>query len=271
MKKVRIDNYLVEHKFCSDIDTARRLLMSGKVRHGTDIIDKPGTMVFEDIDIEIKGSNRFVSRGGLKLEKGMLTFGLDFSGKTVIDIGSSTGGFTDFALKSGAAKVYAIDVGKGILDYSLRNDKRVVVKEGINFKNIEFEEIGESVDIIVGDLSFISLKAVYPKICIFCRDFTEVCLLIKPQFEAKKEEVGKGGVVDDLFVHKRVILEVLECYMGMMSFCGLTKSPIRGAKGNIEYLVFFVYKGIEMGIIDLKSIIDKVVDEEFSYCCKTTC
>lgn len=271
MKKIRIDYYLVENKFCPDIDTARRLVMSGKVRHGSNIIDKPGTMVSEDIDIEIKGSHRFVSRGGLKLEKGVLAFGLDFNGKTVIDIGSSTGGFTDFALKNGAEKVYAIDVGKGILDYSLRNDKRVIVKEGINFKKIEFDEIGEYADIIIGDLSFISLKAIYQKVCIFCREFTEVCLLIKPQFEAKKDEVDRGGIVNDLSVHKRVILEVLECYMGKMDFCGLTKSPIKGAKGNIEYLVFFVYKGMESSTIDLKGIIDKVVDEEYSYCCKTTC
>lgn len=271
MKKIRLDQLLMQNKLVSDIDTAGRLIIAGKIRSGTNILDKPGMLLPDDTEITVVNENRFVSRGGLKLEKAADIFNIDFTDKIVLDIGSSTGGFTDLALKKGAKKVYAVDVGKGLLDYNLRNNPKVVVKEGINFKFITFEEIGELADIIVGDLSFISLKSVYLKLLLFCREGTEVAILVKPQFEAKKEEVKKGGIVTDSNVHKRVLFDIINFYSKHFCFAGLTKSPIKGAKGNIEYLAFFVYKEMVHLVSDIQKIIDKVVDEDYSYCCKTPC
>lgn len=271
MKKVRIDRFLVDKNFCENIETAQRLLLSGRVRCNGILIDKPGQLILPDSIITLKDINRYVSRGGLKLEKGAKFFQIDFQGKVVMDIGCSTGGFTDFALQHDAAKVYAIDVGKGVLDYKLRNDQRVILHEEVNFRYVDFELIGEYVDIIVGDLSFISLKQVRDKVAIFCKDGAEICLLIKPQFEVNKDEVGKGGIVTDFGLHKRVIAEVIDYYSEKFLFCGLTKSPIKGVKSNIEYLVFFVYNKTNILNIDIESIIEKVVDEEYSYYCKTAC
>jgi 23S rRNA (cytidine1920-2'-O)/16S rRNA (cytidine1409-2'-O)-methyltransferase len=271
MKKIRLDQLLIQNKLVGDLDTASRLIMAGKIRSGTNILDKPGMLFSEDTEITVVNENRFVSRGGLKLEKAVDIFNIDFTDKIVLDIGSSTGGFTDLALKKGAKKVYAVDVGKGLLDYKLRNNPKVIVKEGINFKYIAFEDIGEMVDIIIGDLSFISLKAVYSKLLLFCREGTEVSLLVKPQFEAKKEEVKKGGLVTDSNVHKRILFDIINFYSKNFCFAGLTKSPIKGAKGNIEYLAFFVYKEMIYLLPDVQKIINKVVDEDYSYCCKTPC
>lgn len=269
MKKIRLLEYILLHGLAEDEKTALGLILSGRVRIGNQVLDKPGEMVDPDSEIIVKGVMEYVSRGGLKLKKAAESFIVDFKDKVVMDIGSSTGGFTDYALKNGAKKVYAIDVGKGVLDYNLRNDDRVVVKEGLNFKHITFDDIGEYPDIIVGDLSFISLKSIYEPLLKFCRDGTHVIFLIKPQFEALPHEVEKGGVVKNRDVHKRVIAEVVSKYLQGFIFRGLTVSPIKGAKGNIEYLVFFIYNG-EVNVVErLKSILDKVVDEEYSYNSKT--
>jgi len=271
VRKVRLDNYLVSHGFAHDLKEAMGLILSGRVRLGSQVLDKPGMLVDPDAEIYIKGVMEFVSRGGLKLKKAYDLFNIEFTGKIVLDVGCSTGGFTDFALKHGAKKVFSIDVGKGVLDYSLRNDDRVVVKEGINFRNISFEEIGVYPDIIVGDLSFISLKTIYKPLLKFCKENTEVIFLIKPQFEASPTEVEKGGVVRNKGVYNRVLEEVINIYSQSFKLCGLTTSPIKGAKGNIEFLAFFVYCGTLLYNENIEDIIKKVVDEEYSYYCKTSC
>ncbi len=270
MKKVRLDEYLILNGFAEDKKIATGLILSGRVRSGTQVLDKPGELIDPDSDIYVKDVMEYVSRGGLKLKKAAESFSIDFKGKVVMDIGCSTGGFTDYSLKNGAKKVFAIDVGKGVLDYNLRNDDRVVVKEGLNFKHIVFDDIGEYPDIIVGDLSFISLKSIYEPLLKFCRDGTQVIFLIKPQFESLPHEVEKGGVVKNKDVHKRVICDIISKYQECFECCGLTVSPIKGAKGNIEYLVFFVYNGKAHISEGLENIVDKVVDEEYCYHCEAT-
>ncbi|MCX8083739.1 MAG: TlyA family RNA methyltransferase [Calditerrivibrio sp.] len=271
MKKYRLDELLVIKGLAQDRKSAQSLILSGRVRSGETVLDKVGTLLELDADIFIKNISPFVSRAGHKLKKAAEVFQIDFHNKVVMDVGSSTGGFTDVCIQHGAKMVYAIDVGKGLLDYHLRNDPRVVVREGVNFRDITFDQIGEKVDLVVGDLSFISLTLVSKSVELFCKEGTEIVLLIKPQFEARKEEVEKGGIVKRKDVHKRVLRDVLLHYMTTFCFCGLTISPIKGTKGNIEYLVFFMYKNMFKNDADLEEIINKVVDEEYSYCCKTTC
>lgn len=271
MKKVRLDEYLIRKGVVKDIKEATGVILSGRVRGGDQVLDKPGMLVKPEVEISLQENPGYVSRGALKLKKAFELFSIDFREKIVMDIGCSTGGFTDFALKHGAKKVFAIDVGKGVLDYNLRNDDRVIVMEGVNFRYLPFDDVGCYPDIILGDLSFISLKTIFDPLLKFCKDGTEVVFLIKPQFEANPKEVEKGGLVKDNNVHKRVIFEVISKYCENFEFCGLTSSPIKGAKGNVEYLVFLVYKSNVVHRDDIQKIIDKVVDEEYSYCCKTSC
>lgn len=271
MKKVRLDEYLIRKGVVKDIKEATAVILSGRVRVGDQVLDKPGMLVKPEVEISLLENPGYVSRGALKLKKAFELFSIDFREKIVMDIGCSTGGFTDFALKHGAKKVFAIDVGKGVLDYNLRNDDRVIVMEGVNFRYLPFDDVGCYPDIILGDLSFISLKTIFDPLLKFCKDGTELVFLIKPQFEANPKEIEKGGVVKDFKVHKRVIFEVINKYCENFGFCGLTSSPIKGAKGNVEYLVFLVYKSDVVHKDDIQKIIDKVVDEEYSYCCKTSC
>jgi 23S rRNA (cytidine1920-2'-O)/16S rRNA (cytidine1409-2'-O)-methyltransferase len=265
MKKERIDLLLAESQ-----EHAARLVMAGLAVADDHRIDKPGQLVDRGASIRLKEHLPFVSRGGLKLRKALEVFELDFSNKSVIDVGSSTGGFTDVALQNGAAMVFAIDSGTNQIHEKLKNDPRVVSLEQTNFRTIPFETVGVKADIIVSDVSFISLRMIIPSCVQFCREGTQAVLLIKPQFEAARHEVGKGGIVADVSVHKRVIAEVIaSAQENGFSFFGLTASPVKGAKGNVEYLAYFVYN-LPSAETDISEVIRKVADENGSYSRKTS-
>ena len=237
MKK-RIDVLLYEKGLAPSREKARTLIMAGCVYADNQKFDKPGDTVREDAVLEVRGNTLpYVSRGGFKLEKALKVFPVDPTGLTCIDCGASTGGFTDVLLQNGAAKVYAVDVGYGQLAWSLRNDPRVISMERTNVRYITTEQIPEPLDLAVMDLSFISVKLILPAVCPLLKDDAAVVCLIKPQFEAGREEVGKKGVVRDPKVH----LEVLESFLDFVpgagfTVMGLDYSPIKGPEGNIEYL-----------------------------------
>ena len=238
MAKVRLDVLLVEQGLQESRQKAQATIMSGQVFVNGQRVDKPGTAVAADARIEVRGGGlRYVSRGGLKLEKAMEIWPITLEGKICMDVGASTGGFTDCMLQNGAAKVYAIDVGYGQLAWKLRSDSRVVCLERTNARYLSHEVIPEEPDFSSVDVSFISLKLILPAIAAVLREGGQVVCLVKPQFEAGKEKVGKKGVVRDPAVH----LEVLEHFLehakeNNFTVLGLTYSPIRGPEGNIEYL-----------------------------------
>ncbi|KAA0259162.1 TlyA family RNA methyltransferase [Deferribacter autotrophicus] len=262
MGKDRLDKILVSKKLVESREKAQRLIMAGLVFVNNEKIEKPGTKVDEDAEIFIKETLPYVSKGGLKLEKAVKVFNLNFKDKTVLDIGASTGGFTDVALKNGAKKVYAVDVGRGQLHYSLRINPKVINIEKCNFRYIEFEQIGEKVDIITSDVSFISLTLIIPKTIQFCKEKSEFIVLIKPQFEAGREQVGKKGVVRNTEVHKDVIKKIIDCAeTNGYKLKGLAKSPIKGAKGNTEYLAYFVYSANFTEEINYDDLIERAINE----------
>ena len=210
MKKIRLDQLVFDLGLAESRERAKTTVMSGLVFVNGQRADKPGMQVSPDVNVEVKGTALpYVSRGGLKLEKALKVFPIDVNGKVCIDCGASTGGFTDVLLKNGAAKVYSVDVGYGQLAWSLRNDERVVNMERTNIRYISSEQIPEPLDICVMDLSFISVKLVLPAVCALLKDDAQLVCLIKPQFEAGREEVGKKGVVRDKAVHLSVIESVL--------------------------------------------------------------
>ena len=213
--------------------------MAGLVFIGQERYDKAGTMVPEDADIHVKGDTcPYVSRGGLKLEKSIKTWDLDLEGAVCMDIGSSTGGFTDCMLQNGASKVYALDVGTNQLAYSLRVDPRVVVMEKTNIRDLDTDSF-EKLDFISIDVSFISLNLVLPVASRLLKEGGQMVALVKPQFEAGREKVGKGGIVRDKSVHREVVENVVKYAENAdLRPCGLSYSPITGAKGNIEYLLY---------------------------------
>lgn len=238
MAKVRLDSLVFEKGFVESREKAKTTIMSGIVFVNDQKIDKPGTMVDPASTVEVRGNIlKYVSRGGLKLEKAIDTFDVMLDGKVCLDVGASTGGFTDCMLQNGAVKVFAIDVGYGQLAWKLRSDERVVCMERTNVRYVTPEDIGVSADFCSIDVSFISLKLVLPVIKTLLSGKGEVLALIKPQFEAGRENVGKKGVVRDPKIHKQVIDEFLE-YSSSFGFFvrGLTYSPIKGPEGNIEYL-----------------------------------
>ena len=239
MKK-RLDLLLLQQGLAPSREKAKAYIMSGDVYVDDVREDKPGSMFPEDARIEYRGKTlRYVSRGGLKLEKALEVFRVTLKGKICMDIGASTGGFTDCMLRSGAAKVYAIDVGYGQLDYSLRTDARVVCMERTNFRYVTPEQIGEEIDFASADVSFISLDKILPAAHAILKDGGEMAALIKPQFEAGREKVGKKGVVRDRAVHEEVIAKVLQTARDTgFSVLGLDFSPIKGPEGNIEYLMY---------------------------------
>jgi 23S rRNA (cytidine1920-2'-O)/16S rRNA (cytidine1409-2'-O)-methyltransferase len=270
MKKERLDLLLVEYGLAESQEHAKRLIMAGLAVADDHRVDKPGQLISREAVLRLKETLPYVSRGGLKLEKAVSAFCLDFTDKTVLDIGSSTGGFTDLALQKGALKVFAVDVGTNQLHEKLKKDSRVISLEQTNFRTIPFETIGEKIDIIVSDVSFISLSMIIPSCVQFCKDGTEAVFLIKPQFEAERGEIGKNGIVTDTSVHERVIQYIAGC-AGESSFFfhGLTQSPIRGAKGNLEYPAYFVYnQPSDSG--DSAEIIRRVVNENYIYSSKTS-
>lgn len=240
MTKVRLDIHLVESGHFDSREKARRAIMAGLVFVNGEREDKPGASIDPNAEIEVKGAVMpYVSRGGLKLEKALKEFNISLTGKTCMDIGASTGGFTDCMLINGAQKVFAIDVGYGQLAWKLRCDNRVVVMERTNFRYVKPEEIGEPIDFASVDVSFISLKKILPPAkYLLKQDGTMVCL-IKPQFEAGRGKVGKKGVVRDPSVHAAVIDDIMHFAReeGFFAY-SLSFSPIKGPEGNIEYLLY---------------------------------
>ncbi|MDO4731380.1 MAG: TlyA family RNA methyltransferase [Clostridia bacterium] len=239
-KKERLDTLLVMSGKAQSREKAKALIMSGIVYINNQKCDKPGTTYPVDCEIEIRGSqNPYVSRGGLKLEKAMKKYPIILSDKVCMDIGASTGGFTDCMLQNRAKKVYAVDVGYGQLHWKLRNDKRVVNYERTNIRYLEEDKVTEKIDFAVIDVSFISLKICLPKVKNFLADNAQMVCLIKPQFEAGRENIGKNGVVRDEKVHMDVINDIIEFIISIgFSVLGIDFSPIKGPKGNIEYLAY---------------------------------
>lgn len=236
--KERLDLLLVQNGLASSREKAKAIIMSGIVYVNGQKEDKPGSTFCITAEIEVRGSTlRYVSRGGLKLEKAISTFQLDLTQKICMDVGASTGGFTDCMLQNGASKVYAIDVGHGQLDWKLRNDKRVVCLEKTNIRYITKEQVPEKIEFASIDVSFISLSKVLPAIQPLLSPNAEIIALIKPQFEAGREKVGKKGVVREKAVHIEVIQAVIH-YAKENGYMvqALTYSPIKGPEGNIEYL-----------------------------------
>ncbi|WP_028596090.1 TlyA family RNA methyltransferase [Paenibacillus assamensis] len=240
--KERIDILLVEQAYYESREKAKAAIMAGLVIADGERIEKAGMKVPRTAAITVKGApHPYVSRGGLKLEKAIKQFGLQLEGVTMMDIGASTGGFTDCALQNGAERVYAIDVGYNQLDWSLRNDERVIVMERTNFRYVEAEHLdGPRPGIATIDVSFISLKLILPPLKALLQRPGKVIALIKPQFEAGREKVGKSGVVRDPRTHEEVLREVLDfaCELGFV-LEGVTYSPITGGEGNIEFLAYW--------------------------------
>jgi len=257
--KTRLDVLLVEQGLLESRQKAQATIMSGLVFVNDQRVDKPGTAVANDAKIEIRGNTlKYVSRGGLKLEKAMATFPVDLKGAICGDIGASTGGFTDCMLQNGAAKVYAVDVGYGQLAWKLREDSHVVCMERTNARYLDHEQIPDELDFASIDVSFISLKLILPAVCGILKEGGHVTCLVKPQFEAGKEKVGKKGVVRDPAVH----LEVLENFLihakeSGFTVLGLTYSPIRGPEGNIEYLGYLEKAEWAEKEFDLKALVEE--------------
>lgn len=255
--KTRLDVLLVERGLQESRQKAQATIMSGLVFVAGQRVDKPGTSVLNDAAIEIRGNTlQYVSRGGLKLEKAMATFPIDLHGTICGDIGASTGGFTDCMLQNGASKVYAVDVGYGQLAWKLRSDERVVCMERTNARYLTHEQIPDELDFASIDVSFISLKLILPAVCGLLKEQGHVACLVKPQFEAGREKVGKKGVVRDPAVH----LEVLEHFLDHakeagFAVLGLTYSPIRGPEGNIEYLGYLEKGPWQETAFDLKALV----------------
>ena len=257
-EKQRADVALVERGLCESRTKAQVSIMAGEVYVGTRRIDKASELIKPEDELEIRGkSNPYASRGGLKLEKAITSFQADLRGKVCMDIGAATGGFTDVCLQNGAAHVYAIDVGYGQLDWKLRNDPRVVCLERTNARYLDHEQVPDVLDFASIDVSFISLKLIFPALYSLLREGGEIACLIKPQFEAGPEKVGKKGVVRDPKVH----LEVLENFLthakdNHFTVLGITYSPIRGPEGNIEYLGYLRKSGEPDTIPNLAALVD---------------
>ncbi len=238
--KKRLDLLIVERGLAESREKAKSLIMQGIVYADNQKADKPGESFPEDAALEVRGKGlAYVSRGGLKLEKAIGKFGLDLTGLTCMDIGASTGGFTDCMLQNGAKKVYAVDVGYGQLAWKLRTDSRVVNLERTNARYLTREQVPEAIDFFSVDVSFISLTLILPALRPFLTERGRAVCLIKPQFEAGREKVGKKGVVREHSVHREVIEKILHFSLeNGFSILGLTHSPVKGPEGNIEYLVY---------------------------------
>ncbi len=235
MGRIRLDRLLVERGLAESRTEAQRLIRAGEVRVADQVIDQPGALVAPDVPVTLATRPRFVSRGGEKLEAALIGFGIDVRGWIAADVGASTGGFTDCLLQRGTARVYAIDVGYGQLDWRLRNDPRVVVMERTNARYLE--RLPEPVHLVTIDVSFISLRLILPQAVNWLRPRGQMVALIKPQFEAGRRDVGKGGVVRDPAVHRRVLIEVVQAADALgLTLRGMMVSPLLGPAGNREFL-----------------------------------
>lgn len=263
--KERLDVLLVKRNLAESREKAKAVIMSGNVFVDGQREDKAGSTFAPEVTIEVRGhALPYVSRGGLKLEKALTNFDVDVKDKVCTDVGSSTGGFTDCMLQNGARKVFAIDVGRGQLDWKLRNDPRVVCMEKTNIRYVTPDDIGEPVDFSSIDVSFISLTKVLTPIRDYLRDNGEIVALIKPQFEAGREKVGKKGVVREKSTHLEVIRKVMDYAMSIgFDLCALDFSPIKGPEGNIEYLIHLRKCAEETGTnhgIDPDTVVGKAFD-----------
>jgi 23S rRNA (cytidine1920-2'-O)/16S rRNA (cytidine1409-2'-O)-methyltransferase len=260
----RLDKLLVNKELVETREKSQRLIMAGLVKVNGIVQTKCGHKFPENLKIEISETEMpYVSRGGLKLEKAIYEFSIDFKDKNILDIGASTGGFTDCALQFGAKKVYAMDVGYGQLHYRLRNDKRVVLIEKFNARDIDENTLPEKVDLITIDVSFISLSKIIPSAMKTLKENGEVIALIKPQFETDKKYVEKGGVVRKSSTHKAVINNIVDIVKSNnLTIKGLTQSPIKGPSGNIEFLIYCKYKDKSQPLEITNELIEKVIQNE---------
>ena len=244
MKRERIDKLLVERGLAPTRTRAQALVMAGLVLAGEQRVEKPSETFAPDAPLRVRGSDdpaaRYVGRGGLKLEKALEEFGVDASDLVCLDVGASTGGFTDCLLQRGARRVVALDVGHNQIDWRLRTDARVEVREGVNARHLRPEDFAELFDLIVMDVSFISATKILPALVPLLKDEGRVVVLVKPQFEVGRGEVGKGGIVRDPAQHARVIKEVNEAARELgLAVLGVTESPVTGADGNREFLALY--------------------------------
>jgi len=246
MKKIRLDKLLVDRNLAGSRERARALILAGRVLVADQVVDKAGSNVAEDADVRLKGEDiPYVSRGGLKLAKGLETFKLDLQGRVAIDVGASTGGFTDCLLQNGVARVFAVDVGYGQLAWKLRQDERVENLERTNIRNLQPQQLAVQPDLAVIDASFISLEKVLPPTLALLAPRAEVVALIKPQFEVGKGEVGKRGVVSDPQKHQAVVEKVEQLAKDLgCAVCGVVESPILGPKGNREFLIHLLREAL---------------------------
>lgn len=240
MKTERADALLAARGLCDSREQAKRLILAGEVRSGDRIIDKPSTKLPLDAPLEVREKPRFVGRGGFKLEGALDAFGIDPTGWVCLDVGASTGGFTDCLLQRGASRVHAVDVGTNQLVWKLRNDPRVIAREQFNARNLTLDDLGETVQLAVMDLSFISLTKVLPAVFTVLAEGGSVVCLIKPQFELQREDVAKGGIVRDPALHQRATEKIREfvTIQHARDWRGLIPSPITGMDGNQEFLAW---------------------------------
>jgi 23S rRNA (cytidine1920-2'-O)/16S rRNA (cytidine1409-2'-O)-methyltransferase len=260
-KKKRVDQILVDRGLVDDLDTARRLIMAGKVRVQGQIVMKPSRTISDQVEIVVIPESPFVSRGGQKLQAAFDHFPINVSDLICADIGASTGGFTDCLLKQGASRVYAVDVGYGILDWRLRNDPRVVVMERTNARTLS--EFPEAVDFVTADVSFISLTKILPNLRKwFNKQGGEAIFLIKPQFEATRQEADEGaGVILNPEIHQRILIEVLSSANTLgFQVKGLMQSPLFGPDGNKEFLLWLGFPGKKTSNKKIKSLVSALFD-----------
>ena len=257
-EKKRLDILLTEKGLAPSREKAKAIIMSGNVYIAGQKADKAGETFFEDVEIEVRGNeNAYVSRGGLKLEKALDFFGADVKDKIAIDVGASTGGFSDCLLRRGVKKLYSVDVGYGQLAWEIRNNPKVVCMERTNIRYVTHEQVPDIIELAVIDVSFISLKLVLPAVRALMGECGKVYCLIKPQFEAGREKVGKKGVVRDPEVHAEVIENFIEnAKAAGLTVCGVTFSPITGPEGNIEFLGSLSCSDKDAGTVDVKQIVE---------------
>jgi len=257
--KERLDKLVIGHGLIRSRSKAQRMIMAGRVKVDGQMVCRPGHMVDSQAQIELVSRERYVSRGGDKLEAALVEFRVDPTGKSCLDVGSATGGFADCLLQHGARTVHCVDVGRGLLDWRLRNDPRVIVHEGLNARFLDRKDIGEEVELVTVDVAFISLRLVLPAVLSVVSPSGEAALLVKPQFEAGKDKVGRGGVVRDAGIH----LEVLEATgqavtdVAGWSVVGATHSPLLGPAGNIEFFFHARPGGAEGVRLDLAGIVER--------------
>ena len=244
--KIRLDRLMFEKGLTESREKAKAIILGGNVLVNGLTVDKAGEMVKESASIEVLKKLPYVSRGGIKLEEAIKSFNVSVKDKTAMDVGASTGGFTDCLLQNGAERVYAVDVGYGQFSWRLRNDPRVVLLEKTNIRYLEKNAIKDSIDISTIDVSFISLLKVIPNVLKFLSPGKEIIALIKPQFEAGRKDVGKGGVIRDETIRQDVIGKIRDWAVNMgLDVRGIIKSPITGPKGNIEYLIYLIHNSSE--------------------------